>query len=198
MPRKTNKIKSNRTILIVVEGPVEDYYFSQLKNFERISGLKIVSRIASHSSIYHVLKTALMEETSKAYDSIWCVFDRDTTLNSNITSEVKKQFNDAKKKKINFADSFPSFELWFLLHYAIPKGYYANQNKLIIELQRYISNYSKERKWQESFRLYNTLKSLQNVALENAEKLNNKVKNDGDLFCNVDKLIKEILENKAN
>jgi len=92
----------------------------------------------------------------------------------------------------------PSFELWFLLHYAIPKGYYENQNKLIIELQRYISNYSKERKWQESFRLYNTLKSRQNVALENAEKLNNKVKNDGDLFCNVDKLIKEILENKTN
>jgi len=92
----------------------------------------------------------------------------------------------------------PSFELWFLLHYAIPKGYYANQNKLIIELQRYISNYSKERKWQESFRLYNTLKSRQNVALENAEKLNNKVKNEEDLFCNVDKLIKEILENKTN
>ena len=72
-------------------------------------------------------------------------------------------------KKINFADSLPSFELWFLLHYAIPKGYYENQNKLISELQRYIPNYSKERKWQESFRLYNTLKSRQNVALENAE-----------------------------
>ncbi|MGP1438787.1 MAG: hypothetical protein ACTTKH_06930 [Treponema sp.] len=41
MPRKTGKVKSNKTFLIIVEGKTEYWYFSDMKALEKIHGLKI-------------------------------------------------------------------------------------------------------------------------------------------------------------
>ncbi len=197
MPRKTNKIPSHTTILLVVEGQTEQIYFSEMRIFERVPGISIVPKIAQHSDLYHVLKTALNEFNFGVYDSIWCVFDKDTLLSNNITDEVKTLLNKAINNGIKIADSFPAFEIWFLLHYEMPKQTYNNQDEVIKNLIKHISDYSKERKWQETKHLYAFLKKYQEQAILNSKRLNlqfSEAKNKS--LCNVYKIIEEILSHK--
>ena len=84
MPRKTGKIRSNKTFLIVVEGEKTEYlYFSEMKALEKIPGLTIKIKKAKHSSPYYILSTALEEQKNeKQYESIWCIYDCDVIAES--------------------------------------------------------------------------------------------------------------------
>ena len=117
MPRKTGKIQSNKTFLIVAEGKTEQLYFSEIKSIERIPGITIIPQQAKHSSLDSIFKTALAEKKSKVYDSVWCVFDYDTILEKGISEQTKKLKTQVEKCEIYIADSLPAFEIWFLLHY---------------------------------------------------------------------------------
>ena len=133
MPRKTHKIKSKKTILLIVEGYTEKIYFSQMKFVENNQNVTIIPRMAKHSSLVTILETAIKEAKEKIYDSIWCVFDRDVLLSTGSSKELELKFNEANRLNIQFADSLPAFEIWFLLHYVLPKQYYKNQDELINE-----------------------------------------------------------------
>lgn len=111
MPRKTGKIQSNKTFLIIVEGETEYRYFSEMKSIERIPGVSITLKQAKHSSLYNILKTALDEKKTKVYDSVWCVFDYDTILEKGISEKTKKLKTQVEKCGIYIADSLPSFEI---------------------------------------------------------------------------------------
>lgn len=199
MPRKTYKIKTKKTILLIVEGYTEKIYFSQMKFVENNQNVTIIPRMAKHSSLVTILDTAIKEAKEKIYDAIWCVFDRDVLLSTGISKELEQKFTEAKSLNIQFADSLPSFEVWFLLHYILPKKYYKNQDELIIELQKYITNYNKDINWLSKENLYMKLKSLVSNAIENNIKLEQRnlsnLSNDNSM-CNVYKLIKSIMEEK--
>jgi hypothetical protein len=193
VPRKTGKIQSNKTILLIVEGETEQIYFSEMKSVERIPGVTVIPRMASHSSVYHILKTALNEQSSLAYDSVWCVFDYDTILQDGTTPEVQEMMKEAQVHNIKFIDSLPSFELWYLLHYVLPKLYYPDQDAVIQELQKYISGYEKTVRWLEHARLYSLLKSLHRESMTNSESLAQRnVNNNESTFCNVYKIFEEL------
>ena len=70
MPRKTHKIKSKKTILLIVEGYTEKIYFSQMKFVENNQNVTIIPRMAKHSSLVTILETAIKEAKEKIYDSI--------------------------------------------------------------------------------------------------------------------------------
>ena len=197
MPRKTNRIQSNTTILLVLEGQTEQLYFSEMRIVERIPGITIIPKMAQHSDLYHVLKTAKTEKDTDVYDSVWCVFDTDTLKTNYIRSGLIDLIKECRKSGINFADSFPAFEIWFLLHYEMPKLTYSNQNEVIRSLLKYISDYSKEKKWLESKHLYSFLKTLQESAIKRSKDLELK-KNDLDnaSYTNVYKVIEEIISHK--
>jgi len=193
VPRKTGKIQSNKTVLLVVEGETEQIYFSEMKSLERIPGITVIPKMASHSSVYHILKKALNEQASLAYDSIWCVCDCDTILRDGLTSDVQRMIKSAKEQGIQFADSLPSFEIWYLLHYAVPQQHYPNQDSVIKELQSYISGYDKSVRWLEHARLYSLLKSLHHEAMANSESLARRNVNDREsTHCNVYKIFEEL------
>ncbi|HAH63594.1 MAG TPA: hypothetical protein DCL73_16035 [Treponema sp.] len=195
MPRKTGKIQSNKTVLLVVEGETEQIYFSEMKSIERIPGITVIPRMAAHSSVYHILKMALNEQSSLAYDSVWCIFDYDTVLQDKMTQEVLDMMKNAEINGICFADSLPSFEVWYLLHYVLPKQQYPNQNAVIQELQKYISGYEKTVRWLEHARLYSRLKILHCAAMSNSDKLirkNTEQDVTGTTFCNVYKIFEEL------
>ena len=182
MPRKTYKIKTKKTILLIVEGYTEKIYFSQMKFVENNQNVTIIPRMAKHSSLVTILETAIKEAKEKIYDAIWCVFDRDVLLSN-----------------IQFADSLPAFEIWFLLHYVLPKQYYKNQDELINELQKYINNYSKDVNWLSRENLYIKLKPFVSNAIQNNIKLEQRnlsnQTNDYSM-CNVYKLINTIMGEK--
>ena len=93
MPRKTHKIKSKKTILLIVEGYTEKIYFSQMKFVENNQNVTIIPRMAKHSSLVTILETAIKEAKEKIYDSIWCVFDRDVLLSTGSSKEIELKFN---------------------------------------------------------------------------------------------------------
>ena len=164
---------------------------------ERIPGITIFPKVASHSDIAHVLELAIREIDSGAYDSVWCVFDRDTYKKDDQKGKLSKLEREAKRKNIKFADSMPAFEVWFLLHYIMPNAYYSNQDSLIEDLRKYISDYTKEQKWLMRKDLYTLLQSRQSHALENNKKMEESRKYDNDSTrCNVYKLILELLSMK--
>lgn len=199
MPRKTHKIKSKKTILLIVEGYTEKIYFSQMKFVENNQNVTIIPRMAKHSSLITILETAIKEAKENIYDAIWCVFDRDVLLATGISKDLEQKFNEAKHLDIQFADSLPAFEIWFLLHYVLPKQYYMNQAELINELQNHISNYNKDINWLSKENLYTKLKPLLLKAIGNNIKLeqrNLSNQTNENSMCNVYKLIKSILEEK--
>ena len=100
MPRKTNKIQSHTTILLVLEGQTEQLYFSEMRIVERIPGITIIPKMAQHSDLYHVLKNAKSENETGVYDSVWCIFDTDTLKTNNISSDVKLEKIDKHKSEI--------------------------------------------------------------------------------------------------
>ena len=199
MPRKTHKIKSKKTILLIVEGYTEKIYFSQMKFVENNQNVTIIPRMAKHSSLITILETAIKEAKEKIYDAIWCVFDRDVLLATGISKDLEQKFNEAKRFDIQFADSLPAFEIWFLLHYVLPKQYYKNQDELITKLQKHINNYNKDINWLSKENLYMKLKPLVLNAIGNNIKLeqrNLSNQTNETSMCNVYKLIKSILEEK--
>ena len=199
MPRKTHKIKSKKTILLIVEGYTEKIYFSQMKFVENNQNVTIIPRMAKHSSLVTILETAIKEAKEKIYDSIWYVFDRDVLLSTGSSKGLELKFNEANRLNIQFADSLPAFEIWFLLHYVLPKQYYKNQDELINELKKYINNYNKDVNWLSRENLYIKLKPLVSNAIQNNIKLEQrKLSNQTTDYsmCNVYKLINTIIREK--
>ena len=199
MPRKTHKIKSKKTILLIVEGYTEKIYFSQMKFIENNQNVTIIPRMAKHSSLITILDTAIKGAKEKIYDAIWCVFDRDVLLSTGCSKELELKLMEAKHVNIQFADSLPAFEIWFLLHYVLPKPYYKNQDELIAELQKHISNYTNDINWLSKENLYVKLKPFILCAIDNnikLEKRNLSNQTNDNSMCNVYRLIKSILEEK--
>ncbi len=199
MPRKTGKILSNKTFLLVVEGKNEYLYFTDMKSLEKIQGLTIKTIKAKNSSPDNVLHTAIrLKKTEKQYDYIWCVYDYDVILKDDILEKVEKVKTQAIKKGICIADSLPSFEIWFLLHYRLPNKYYNDQYELIEELKKLkdkngkdcLSNYEKGMSG-----IYFKLKDLTSEAIKNSRILANRNKDGQDKrasFCNVYKIFEEL------
>ena len=112
-----------------------------------------------------------------------------------VSENLQSLFDEAKKLQINFADSIPAFEIWFLLHYEMPKHFYENQDEAIKDLQKHIIGYSKEQKWLSCANLYSRLKSHLENAIGNSEKLektNREQHSEQSTQCNVYKLFADI------
>lgn len=197
MPRKTGKLKGNKTFFIVVEGTTEKIYFSDVKTNGRIPGVTITPKTAKHSDLNTILKTAITEIKTGAYDSVWCVFDRDTLTKDGMSKELKEQYDKAKSLEIHFADSMPAFEVWFLLHFAMPAQFYSSQDSVIKELRKHIPDYEKDQKWLSSANLYSKLKPYFKDAMKKAAELDKKKKvseNANATISHVYKLFEELLK----
>ena len=79
----------------------------------------------------------------------------------------------------------------------MPKLTYNNQNEVIRSLLKYISDYSKEKKWLESKHLYLFLKTLQESAIKRSKDLEMKKSDlDNASYSNVYKVIEEVISHK--
>ncbi len=195
MARKTKTRKQNITILLIVEGETEQIYFSQLRSYERLTGINVVPKLAKRSSPYYNMKYALDASVDDVYDAIWCVFDLDI-IDQTKPKDYDELYKDCKKAGILFAESLPCFEVWFLLHFIIPRKYYQNSNAVEAELCRFLQGYCKEAQWLRRSEIYAILKQHQPTALANSKKImtvNQKTPDPDAAFSEVYKLVESIL-----
>jgi hypothetical protein len=183
MARKINNRPSKFQVAIVGEGETEWFYFSNMRQVERFS-FKVAPDLPKHSDYKSIIKTA-RKKRDEGYDVVFCVLDldriitNDTDKNGYLAEKAKTKAN----KGIEFIETMPCIELWFLLHFLenYSSKVYLDYNQVSIPLKRHIPNYEKTAKFLKSINLYEYLsdKGDSNLANEFATRLEEE-KNDSD------------------
>ena len=125
----------------------------------------------------------------RAFDTTWCVFDSPKNKSESYGNALKR----ASQKEYRIADSFPCFELWFLLHYKYTTQSFENCSQVESALQKFIPDYCKEKKYLKN--IFRSLRQKLSTALENCKKLE-RYNQENNIIggSNVHKLIAQILE----
>lgn len=162
--RKKSKRKPYDRVLIVCEGSkTEPIYFEELRVTMELDSANIQIDGSCGSSPISVVRHAYNEYLQdkrqghgEFYNTVFCVFDKDTHstyqeaigLVQSINDELKEEGVD-KETKFHAITSVPCFEYWLLLHY-IPStqpflgtGTKSAGDRLIDELRNYIPHYVK-------------------------------------------------------
>lgn len=106
----------------------------------------------------------IVADASEEYDSIWCVFDRDTV----VAYDFEVALRNALSASFQVAYSNPCFELWYLLHLVACHSHShisceACANKIEAHL---LSTYKKN-----DLRILRKLQPYQKTAIERAQSL---------------------------
>ena len=147
--RKSAKRPAYDRLLIVCEGSkTEPNYFEEIRQDARISSAHItVLPSAGGTAPINVVESAITEfQKTRAYERVYAVFDRDdhaSYANAIAKAQATRLTND-EKKDITFeaAVSVPSFELWFLLHFADVKAF-LHRSVVFDRLREHVAGYNK-------------------------------------------------------
>ncbi|MDR1524904.1 MAG: RloB family protein [Tannerella sp.] len=169
MARKEKNRPLNITYLILVEGSTELIYFQNLKEAHGHFGFTIKLKKAKHGNPATLIEEALKESEKGVYSQIWCVYDCDVLV-KNKNETFDGVYRRAQKKGIQFAESMPCIEVWFVLHFEKPKNSYQDGDAVVTDLKKHIPDYRKNQNWQER-NLYSSLKEHSTQALTNVLKL---------------------------
>ena len=149
--RTRPKREPYKRLLIVCEGSkTEILYFEEIKRRYRLSAANVT--IANKGSApVSVVKSAnklqdIERKLGEKYDDVFCVFDRDEHQTFDAACD------EAKRKKINVARSWPCFEFWLLLHFGYSRKPYARTgtrspaDECIRDLKDHLPDYEKAQK----------------------------------------------------
>lgn len=165
-----------KSIAIIGEGETEWFYFDSLRVSCRYP-FKLAPDFPSHSDIDHLLKLS-KAKLNEGYDYVVCLLDMDR-LNA-VPAEMKKykSFKSRKdNKRIEFIETSPCTEFWFLLHFlpSLQVKHYASYEELLPELKKYMPGYEKTKKYFIRTKLYVYLKEHGSIetAMKNGDTLSN-------------------------
>lgn len=168
----------SKSIAIIGEGETEWFYFDSLRVACRFP-FKVAPDFPQHSDIHHVLK--LVESyIDKQYDYVVCLFDMDRLYQfpseMRLYQRAKKKYS-AKKyaERVIFIETNPCTEFWFLLHFLpnVVCRRYDCYEQLLPELQKYMPEYEKTKRYFKRTNLYKFLTENGDLerAIQNSEKL---------------------------
>lgn len=168
----------SKSIAIIGEGETEWFYFDSLRVACRFP-FKVAPDFPQHSDIHHVLK--LVESyIDKQYDYVVCLFDMDRLYQfpseMRLYQRAKKKYS-AKKyaERVIFIETNPCTEFWFLLHFLpnVVCRRYDSYEQLLPELQKYMPEYEKTKRYFKRTNLYKFLTENGDleIAIQNSEKL---------------------------
>jgi len=164
----------NKTVLIVCEGSkTEPAYLRDMVQDYGIHGVVEVTGECGSAPISVVEKAIDMFEKNGSYDSVYCVFDRDshTTYDQAVAKVAGYKLERREKGRIVHSAKFvaipsvPCFEYWILLHYSAAAPPMPVFSDLLPRLKKVgdFSNYEKG-----MARVYQLLRDLTPTAVVNA------------------------------
>jgi hypothetical protein len=105
----------NKTILIVAEGQSEKLYF---ESFPVLTLTVEAIDLRGQSKLKLIESTeAILSNTDKSYDEVWCVFDMDIKRGEKEFADFDNAITSGMAKGYKIAYSNDAFEIWFYLHY---------------------------------------------------------------------------------
>lgn len=168
----------SKSIAIIGEGETEWFYFDSLRVACRFP-FKVAPDFPQHSDIHHVLK--LVESyIEKQYDYVVCLFDMDRLYQfpseMRLYQRAKKKYSAQKyAERVIFIETNPCTEFWFLLHFLpnVVCRRYDSYEQLFPELQKYMPEYEKTKRYFKRTNLYKFLTENGDLerAIQNSEKL---------------------------
>jgi hypothetical protein len=159
-------------ILIVCEGAkTEPNYLQGLRTAYSLSSanIKIVHDKTDPKSI---VEYALTEMAKDDFDRAYCVFDRDGHQTYDKALQLIGQSDEGKQGRLMAITSWPSFEIWILLHFAYTTapfnaaGRKSAGDRVLAEVLKRMAGYTKGGKG-----VFEALASKLETALTNAKKL---------------------------
>lgn len=162
--RRIESREEYRVFVIVCEGrETEPIYFGRFR--QRGRNLRIETPMTGKTDPVGLVKFARQQINRYGLDlafgdQIWCVFDADQNGETVISKARELAGMD-----IRIAFSNPSFELWYLLHFAYIESTIDN-SALIGRLERHLRDYAKAKDY------FDTLSPKRDKAILNARRLN--------------------------
>lgn len=191
--RRIGFCKSYDRVLIVCEGEqTEPLYFESFKQEYDLSSANVVVTDASKGSDpVSVVRYAeklfkASQKDNNAFDSVFCVFDKDQHGNYDAAVQMLSKGNS----KFTAITSVPCFEYWFVLHFDYTTKSFPSATAVIAELKKHIPAYAK------NSGVFSALREKMPTAIKNAEKANayaSKIGTDNPSTKVVD-LVKYLLE----
>lgn len=162
--RKSNTRQPLFTILLVCEGSkTERIYLANYRS--RSSGVRIEIPSNSITDPDGLLDYATVKADelgiNKRNGSVWVIFDAD----NHTDPELQRFATKARRNNINFLFSNPSFEIWYLLHFAYSTAALSNP-ELIQKLKQHLPTYDKATCY------FSYLLDKQESAIQHASRLN--------------------------
>ena len=118
--RKEAIRESYDAVLIVCEGEkTEPEYLKGLQRTYRLSNANITILPGDGNDPVSIVKHALklFQKADRAYDRVFCVFDRDGHVNDQQALDQVANSPLGKKGRLDAITSVPCFEFWVLLHF---------------------------------------------------------------------------------
>lgn len=195
LQRQKHQRAPNKRYLIVCEGTkTEPYYFRELLDDLRIRAVCIARNndgVSPCRVVEHALD--LYEEdaaSGDAYDTVYCVFDRDRhTTFDDAVARIQELSDDGKP--LAAITSTPCFEFWLLLHFGYTDQPFHAAGAVVKTLKTK-PGFEKYRKSQKG--IYAQLKNKLDSALNHAGKLRRHTKAVGidNPATDIDKLVQEL------
>lgn len=183
-------------ILIVCEGrETEPNYIEGLCGEHRINlaNVTIIRGNDSTDVLSLVKRAKMLFERDRDFDRVFVVFDDDGQALAKAQELAAKRLKTLSGKSIciELITSKPSFELWLLLHFEYTTRPFANAAEVTAALGAYLTNYDKADR-----RLFLQVASGMDRAVANAERLQRKAAQGGDLYprSNLHALVRSLLE----
>jgi hypothetical protein len=146
--RKPGNLRPRQRILILCEGgETEPNYLNCLKRELKLATVNVEISIEGlgydPSALINdaLRRIGDAERDKRAFDEVWCVFDREATHEQNTFAQA---VGVAGKKRIRLAVSNPAFEYWFLLHFVETGRPFEDAQELTQELKKHIPKYEKK------------------------------------------------------
>jgi RloB-like protein len=157
--RQTDSRPLRKFILIVCEGAkTEPYYF---EGFRVNADVKVVIKGGAGNTL-SVVEQAQDLSAEDDYDSVWCVFDRDSFPNGNFSNAI----SSAKSRGFKVAYTNEAFELWYLLHFSYQITAHSRHDYAKMLTKRLGKKYVKNDR-----DIYEILADKQKTAIRNAKTL---------------------------
>ena len=194
--QKTKPIR--KSIAVIGEGLTEYRYIESMRTNERYR-FHLFPGVPKHSDINDMVALG-KKRLNEGYDYVLCLVDMDVILSN---QEKLRQYKLLQKqnRKIEFIESNPCTEYWFLMHY-MPRSSskeYSTYEAVAKELRKYIPDYDKSEEFFNKTDIYKYLKENSNMlrAIEMSRDLDHLRTNEPDVYKSYSqmyKLFDKILE----
>lgn len=172
MGRNSKNRPVRDTVALVGDGQTERIYFGDVRDIDRPANLTIQPDYPRRLGSYKGVLDRAIALKNDGFNHVFALIDMDKIIQENKATEYNHAKATAEGIGVIILENNPCFEIWLLLHFIHTGRLFSNCSDVVVELRKYIPNYTKGEKFLNAAGLYRKYKKqLVENAILNAKKL---------------------------